>query len=448
MKKAFILSVLILSILVSGVLAPLSTAEALFEAEPPKAVPAPNENDFLKKDGSIDYDAYYYAYDLWATANSEKTLAPGAADSLNGYFFAASREVLAKQDQKNKVFSPVNVYLALSMLSEITSGSTRDEILDLLNAESIEDLRAQAKAIFLSIHENDGQTTSIPAASVWLRNDTLYKPDALEILSKDYFASSYTGEMGSKEYDAMIQKWLTDATEGLLEEQAKNISFDPDTLIALASSLYFKAGWSNEFNKSATEESVFHSISGDTTAEFMRKSSTDTYYWSDHFGAVALSLTNGGKMWFFLPDEGVSPESLFEDGDALALARNPYEWTTQKRLIVHKSIPKFDVTGENDLVDALWNLGIHAAFNPDLSDFTPITDIPEIAVSKVQHDARVKIDEEGVEAAAYTVIMALATSARPPEEEMDFIADRPFAFIITSQDHLPLFSGIVNHTEK
>ena len=53
------------------------------------------------------------------------------------------------------------------------------------------------------------------------------------------------------------------------------------------------------------------------------------------------------------------------------------------------------------------------------------------------------IDEEGVTAAAYTV-MATAEAGEPPEEEVDFILDRPFIFVITNPDGLPLFAGIVN----
>ena len=44
---------------------------------------------------------------------------------------------------------------------------------------------------------------------------------------------------------------------------------------------------------------------------------------------------------------------------------------------------------------------------------------------------------------AYTVMMA-AGAAMPPEEEIDFRLDRPFLFVITSPDNLPMFVGVVN----
>ena len=53
---------------------------------------------------------------------------------------------------------------------------------------------------------------------------------------------------------------------------------------------------------------------------------------------------------------------------------------------------------------------------------------------------RVTIDEEGVTAAAYTV-MAAAGAAMPPEEEMDFVLDRPFLFVIQGGDAIPPVRG-------
>ena len=68
----------------------------------------------------------------------------------------------------------------------------------------------------------------------------------------------------------------------------------------------------------------------------------------------------------------------------------------------------------------------------------------DIAVDKVQHSARVKIDEEGCEASAYTVIEAPASEPAPLEEKLVFFVDHPFLFCITNAGGLPLFTGLVN----
>jgi len=66
-------------------------------------------------------------------------------------------------------------------------------------------------------------------------------------------------------------------------------------------------------------------------------------------------------------------------------------------------------------------------------------------VSAVKHAARVKVDEEGCEAAAFTAISVECTAAMPeqlPIVEMEL--DRPFSFLITGASGLPLFLGTVN----
>ena len=75
-----------------------------------------------------------------------------------------------------------------------------------------------------------------------------------------------------------------------------------------------------------------------------------------------------------------------------------------------------------------------------------MTDDTAAYLSQAQHAARVAVDEEGVTAAAYTVMMMCGTAA-PPEEEVDFVLNRPFVFAITGTDGLPLFAGIVHQPQ-
>ena len=115
-------------------------------------------------------------------------------------------------------------------------------------------------------------------------------------------------------------------------------------------------------------------------------------------------------------------------------------------MLVHLSMPKFDISSEFDLREALKTLGITDVLDPSVSDFSPMTDdVDFVYLSKAQHDVRVTVDEEGVEAAAFTV-MAMSGAGAPPDEieEIDFTVDRPFLFVIMSDDNLPLFAGVVN----
>ena len=165
-------------------------------------------------------------------------------------------------------------------------------------------------------------------------------------------------------------------------------------------------------------------------------------------------------MWFILPDEGYSVDQLLESGEAMEfLLADKYgawdeeakeyvgAWPGQKRLIIHLSVPKFDVSSDLDLIEGLKELGVTDVFDWQVSNFDPLeagTDDP-LYVGKAQHAARVTVDEEGCEAAAYTVIMVPAGAAPPPDEEVDFTLDRPFLFAVTGDwSGLPLFTGVVN----
>ena len=154
-------------------------------------------------------------------------------------------------------------------------------------------------------------------------------------------------------------------------------------------------------------------------------------------------------MRFLLPDEGTTLERLLAD-DTIVGGLMIYDMGVSLpsgKLVW--SVPKFDISSDLELTDALKALGVTDVFDFDKSDFSPLIDFDRfdkaVAVTKVQHAARVKIDEKGCEAAAFTVVRGDAQSAAPedlPVVEMDL--NRPFAFMITGVDGLPLFLGTVN----
>lgn len=179
----------------------------------------------------------------------------------------------------------------------------------------------------------------------------------------------------------------------------------------------------------------------------MRQWDDQTYYWGDKFAAVNQYFEAGGSMWFLLPDEGITPEELLSDGEAMdfLFTADKNGWEKQKFLFVNKSIPKFDVSSQLDLTEGLQALGITDIFDPTVSDFTPMADVDvPIVLSQASHAARVVIDEEGCTAAALTVLVD-AGAAPPPDDEVDFVQDRPFIFCIATNSGLPLFVGVLNN---
>ena len=88
-------------------------------------------------------------------------------------------------------------------------------------------------------------------------------------------------------------------------------------------------------------------------------------------------------------------------------------------------------------------LGVTELFKPEAADLTALISDDPAYVTQAEHAARFTMTEEGVTAAAYTVITA-DNGAAFAEEEIDFTLYRPFLFVLESRDGLPMFAGVVN----
>lgn len=415
------------------------TVTQLFKAEYPEMVQYP-----VNEDQTYSYEDY----EAWMNCKAERR--PESKEYQNGireFYEITMQEFLKDTQGENMVYSPLNVYMALAMLAETTDGESRQQILDLLHTDSVDTLRNNAGILWNANYCDDGTVNSLLASSVWLDDKISYNENILKTLADNYYASSFRGTMGSAKYNKMLQDWLNEQTGGLLEEQAGNVNMDPKTVLGLATTVYFRAKWQNEFYAPNNTEEVFHAKSGDMVTEFMHQSGTGTYYWGENFGAIARDLKNSGNMLLILPDEDVAVEDLLSDKEVQNFIFDHYAYENQKFLIVNQSVPKFDVVSDFSLIEGLKNLGVTDVFQEEDANFTPLLGEnlleDSVALNEAKHAARVMIDEEGCTAAAFTVMLA-AGAARPPEEKVDFVLDRPFLFVINGQDGQPLFVGIVN----
>lgn len=382
-----------------------------------------------------------------ASARREAAQAIGALDD---FYSATMGQFLGNSGGKNVVYSPLNTYMALAVLAELTDGESRAQILELLGVPDIDSLRIQASALWAANYVNDGAVTSIPAASLWLNEDITFVRKTMNTLADTYYASSYRGEMGSDELNQALRDWLSEQTGGLLKEYADGMALDADTVLAVATTLYFQAKWAAGFRQDNNTQRTFHSADGDMTAEFMNQSCVfSTYYWADGFTACGKQFELGGAMamWFILPDEGVSVDDLLADGQVAEFLSAPSDWENQSQLLVNFSMPKFNVSSQADLIGGLKALGVTDVFDPERSDFTPMArNLDGIYVSQITHAARVTVDEYGCEAAAFTIIAANG-GLPASDEEVDFVLDRPFLFAVTGETGQLLFVGVVNRPD-
>ena len=358
---------------------------------------------------------------------------------LNNFWHTSIPEFLSSSG--NRAYSPTNVYMAMAMLAQTSSGQSQQQILDLLGVETIEDLQSQVRNIWNAHYIYDNHSKLLLGNSLWLDSNFHYNPEIVKALADSYFASVYAGDLGSDEMNETLRQWVDSQTENLLQEDSSNLELDPNTVFALASTVYFKADWNQPFSESKTFNQTFHGTNGDVSIPFLHSSTASAYYWGEDFTAVRMSLDWGNSMWIILPDEGKKPDDLLESGAYLSTVLPTEVVKNVSYPTIHLSMPKFDISEKRDLVNGMKNLGITDVFSPYTSNFSSFTD-ENIYVDKIEHTVRVSVDEDGILGAAYTIVDAPSYGI-PPEDEVDFVVDRPFLFLVTSYHGFPLFAGVV-----
>jgi len=381
----------------------------------------------------------------WYTESEQKaSRSKSLQNGINGYYTSVMQEVLGSGDD-NAVCSPLNMYIALAMLAEVTDGNSRAQILDMLGSSDIDDLREQVQCLWESNYVDIPIAKSILANSVWLSDMESYNSETLQRLAEQYYASSFSGTPGSKEMNEALRTWMDKNTFGLLSDYIKDITIDPEAVLEIVSALYYKAVWYAPFSPDKTTLETFHGTKGDTSEDMMHQTMINGYaYGTDTYTAVKLWLTGGGSMCFYLPDEGVNVETLITDPDILAPVSSDIgtdkHWFSS---MVHLSLPKFKVSEKLDMIDMLKKYGVTDVLSDVTSDFTPLSDNPRLFLSAAEHAAVLEIDEEGVTGAAYTIESVNNTSL--PSNEIDLVFDRPFMFVLAGKDGSVLFSGVVRN---
>ena len=399
----------------------------LAQPDYPEMAAFPQWTDYVDAAGNFDMERYDTDESLWRADVDAQRQQPGYADGLQDFFTAAMAEFLAGAEGENRAISPLNVYFSLGMMAELAEDGARQEILNLLGLSDLEALRTQAKAVWNGQYRDDGATVMRLASSVWLDEGTALPDTTLAALADTYYASAYRGQMGAENYTKAFRDWLSRETGGRLDGEIETVTLEPETVLALATTIQYQAKWAVEFPPSQTAAATFHSPGGDVTCQMMHGTYFGTVTWGEGYLAAAKPLENdGGTMWLILPDEGVEISDLLTGG-ALGLLWG--EGCESKEMTIHLSMPKFDLTASTDLIEGLRSLGVTQVF----AGQTPITKMP--------HAVRVTADEEGVAAAAYTVMEYESTE--PVGEELEFVLDCPFLFVVTSPDGLPLFAGTV-----
>lgn len=372
----------------------------------------------------------------------------GTEMTVNGYAdFAHLLSAAILSGTQNQNLSPISVYLALAMVAEGASGDTQAELLALLGCKDLMELRGVCGGMLETLSVDTEHSTLDIHNSLWMAETingqtVSFRPEYLGTLSESYRSEANVVEFGTESASKQIADWINKHTRGKINVSPNAFDFDPSTLAVLINTIYLKDGWRDTFNAEETEPDVFHAYTGEITADFMRRfDRNSSVRIGDGWMAYRVYMNRVGYITFVLPDEGVTLDKLLGTPDAINKLLHK---GVEQKYDVSLRIPKFKFQDKMELTAVLEALGLHLSFTPE-ADFSGMSDMP-CCIDSVIQESYIGVDENGVEAAAYTMVQMRTTAFNPVQlERLDFHLIRPFFYAIESFDGQVLFIGTVTN---
>jgi len=267
------------------------SAKAVSIASESRQMQRPDLDDYKDRDQWRADREKWEAEQKFLSSTTRETV-----DALAPFFTNGSAQFLSTQGSENQLWSPINAYIGLALMTELTDGASRQQILDLFGARDIDALRQQVGAIWESAYNDNGHEISTLANSLWLENGLNYQQDTMDNIAYYYYASVYQGDLGSQKINNAIGAWINNNTGGFLKKSTSNVNLSPDTILALYSTIYFQAKWQDEFFASKNTQDTFHAPNGDKTVTFMNKKLAQmNYYYRDARNRIGFFSGLGGS---------------------------------------------------------------------------------------------------------------------------------------------------------
>ena len=328
-----------------------------------------------------------------------------------------------ENEKQNMVYSPLSIKYALNMLNEGAAGNTKTQIenvigdLNLIKYNTIDEVLSLANSVYI--------------------RDTF-----AEYVKEDYrrtITEKYNAEIN---YDAFndatnINKWIENKTLGIIQNMLNDEAVQNANML-LINALAIDMGWENSFDTSDTYGEDFYLEDGNTmTATMMHKETmgdSASYYKDSDITALTMNLQEYDNMQFefvaIMPEENLSDyiETLTIEDVNTILENTTLASDTPYGVDI--SIPKFSFDYDLQLKQDLMDLGITDAFDENLADFSNMANM-ELCVEDALHKADIDFSEEGIRAAAVTVLTMRTTAMLPDDNQPEEIKiDKPFLYFI------------------
>ncbi|WP_137989532.1 serpin family protein [Streptomyces vilmorinianum] len=326
------------------------------------------------------------------------------------------------------VCSPAGLWLALGAVAAGARGETAEELRVLLGVAGDE----AAEAVTVVARELAGTDALDVATGVWSGIPLL--PAYRQALPDIGFGAL------DRDAQARLDAWVRESTGGRIGRLP--LALDGSEALVLVNALALKASWRAKFNAALTRDEPFTDVYGDTVpVPTMRQLVPARWVWTvDGTTVVELPCEGeaGPRVRFLLGAEGAGAAEVL-----------PAAWTPDARReplaaeAVDLALPRFTLRTETDVHAQLDALGVGAASLPEAADFTGLAAKRPLWISAAVQEAVVEVAEQGVEAAAVTVVAMTRGGAPPRHKLIARVAfDRPFGVVVLdASGAVPLFAG-------
>lgn len=391
------------------------------------------------QDGELppaSYDTVRSTLERQAPAAEREPLAALVAGNTD--FALALHRVLGAQPG-NLAFSPHGISSALAMVHAGARGESERQLTQGL------EFRLPPPALHEAFNALDTALTAAPAPgrpaeetftlnivnAVWKSVQQPLKQSYLDLLGRHYGAAVRRLDFARDAEAARrtINAWVAEATAGRIEDLLPAGSITALTRLVLTNAVYFHAAWALPFDPERTAPAAFRRLDGsEVSVPTMHQESRLPY--ARVAGTTAVQLPYAGDraaLLLLMPEEGYPAFEAGLDAEDIAALVEALEPTR-----IALALPRFEHGYRASLVSALEALGVRDIFDPQRADLSGIDGGRDLHVSEIAHQAFVRVDEAGTEAAAATAVVIGVTAMPAPAQPVRF--DRPFLYLVRDLD--------------
>lgn len=343
---------------------------------------------------------------------------------------------LGANPSANLFFSPESLATSLAMAFAGAGGKTAEQMRDVLRFRlpprrlhaAFSDLRQS----WAPRGSDAGYRLEI-ANRLWGQYGLEFLPEFLTVAA-DLYDAEPTGidfAQDPEQARQSINAWVQKRTQGTIPDLIPPGAIDTMTRLVLANAVHFKGDWTEPFSKSVTRPAPFHiSASERADVPLMHHSEHFRYWAGEDLKALELPYGNGDVVMVVLLPDSIDGLPALE---AKLTTDNLSRWLSSlRKREVDVFLPRFKMSSQFRIDDALKALGMTQAFLPGEADFSGMSHAGQLFLSVVAHKALVDVNEEGTEAAAATADMVKSTADINAEPAV-FRADHPFVFLIRNR---------------